>query len=125
MLYVFPPDTIVLAICDYDRPYDDPLAVRCGDVVSAVTDGIKKTDILGWTWCVGQDGRTGWAPTSWLKPADDGWRLTRDFSALEFTVRRGDRLRALHSESGFLFCEARNGERAWVPDAVMALVPPS
>lgn len=120
MLYLFPADTFAIAIADYDRPYDDPISVRQGDLVRPVTDGTKTTDIMGWTWCVGPDGRAGWMPDGWCERTDAGWRLTRDFSALELTVQAGDRLRLLYSESGFLFCETADGDRAWVPDAVMA-----
>ena len=121
MLYVFPPETYVRAVADYDRPYDDPIDVRAGDAVVPVSDGSMPTDFMGWTWCVGADGRAGWTPDSWCEPAADGWRLIRDFNALELTVRPGDRLRLILSESGFLFCETSTGERAWLPDAVVAL----
>lgn len=76
---------------------------------------------MGWTWCIGSDGRAGWTPDSWCDVTDEGWRLKRDFSALELTVRKGDRLLLLFSESGFVFSESSSGERAWVPDAVLAL----
>lgn len=121
MLFVFPPETLAVALRDYDRPYENPIEVKAGDLVRPVTDGSMETDFLGWTWCVGPDGRAGWTPDNWCQPMGEGWQIARDFSALELTVRKGDRLRLLHGESGFLFCETAAGERAWVPDAVMAL----
>lgn len=121
MLFTFPPESFAVAISDYDRPYEDPIDVKAGDLVRPVTDGTMETDIMGWTWCVGPDGRAGWTPDSWCRPMGESWQILRDFSALELTVRKGDRLRLLYSESGFLFCETGAGECAWVPDAVMAL----
>ncbi|QWK80487.1 SH3 domain-containing protein [Ochrobactrum sp. BTU1] len=121
MLFNFPPETFVVATSDYNRPYDNPIDVKAGDFIMPVTDGSVDTDIMGWTWCVGRDGRAGWTPNSWCQPIGEGWQISRDFSALEFTLSKGDRLRLLFSESGFLFCEADSGERAWVPDAVMTL----
>ncbi|SHE64622.1 Variant SH3 domain-containing protein [Devosia limi DSM 17137] len=121
VLYFFPPDTFVLAACDYDRPYDEPISVSKGALVRPVTDGSMDTDFMGWTWCVGVDGRAGWTPNSWCEPSEGGWRLQRDFSALELSVKKGDRLRVIYSESGFLFCETASGDRAWLPDAVTAL----
>jgi len=120
MLYVFP-ETFVIARSNYDRPYDNPIDVKAGDLVRPVQDGSMETDFMGWTWCIGPDGRAGWTPDSWCEPTDEGWRVMRDFSARELTVRKGDRLRLFHSESGFLFCETATGERAWVPDAVVTL----
>ncbi|MCD9007821.1 SH3 domain-containing protein [Luteimonas sp. XNQY3] len=121
MLFVFPPETFVVALSDYDRRYSNPIDVKAGDIVRPVIDGSMETDFMGWTWCVGPDGRAGWTPDSWCLPTDEGWQISRDFCALELTVRTGDRLRLIYSESGFLFCETDSGERAWVPDAVMRL----
>ncbi|WP_372422812.1 hypothetical protein [Salinarimonas chemoclinalis] len=123
MLYRFPPGTTATVIADYERPYPDPIAVRAGDLV--VPDAVRsaETDILGWTWCTGPDGRAGWTPTAWTAPAADGrLRMIRDFSALEHTVRRGDRATLHHSESGFVWATV-NGSAAWVPDAVLAVEP--
>ncbi|GAB0112687.1 hypothetical protein AcidC75_02120 [Acidisoma sp. C75] len=78
-----------------------------------------RTDVLGWVWCRAPDGRVGWVPYQWFAQAAEGWQALRDFSALELTVKAGDRLRLLHGESGFLFCEAAGGERGWVPDGAV------
>ncbi|MGJ3262018.1 MAG: hypothetical protein ACFE0R_02190 [Salinarimonas sp.] len=125
MLYIFPAGTTATVITDYDRPYADPIAVRDGDVVVPDLARSTETDILGWTWCTGPDGRSGWTPTAWTSPVEDGrWRMLRDFSALEHTVRRGDRA-ALHlSESGFVWATV-NGLAAWIPDAVLRLDAPN
>lgn len=122
MLYSFPEGTFAVVRSDYDRPYENPISAGKGEIVRPVTDGSMETDFMGWTWCVGADGRAGWVPDGWCARAEDGWRLLRDFSALEFTVREGDRLQLVLSESGFVFAEAANGERAWLPDAVLELV---
>jgi hypothetical protein len=89
--------------------------------VQPVTEGAPVTDIPGWTWCRGPDGREGWVPDGWCVAEDGGLRLTRDFDALELTVAAGDRLRLIHSESGFIFAETVTGATGWVPDAVLVL----
>ncbi len=119
MLYYFPDGTYAIARTDYEKPYDNPVSVKSGDVVRPAADGTMETDYLGWTWCTGPDGRVGWVPDSWCEVMEAGWQLRRDFSALEFTIRKGDRLRLILSESGFLFAENESGDRAWIPDAVM------
>lgn len=121
MLYVFPPGTFATVIADYERPYADPIRVRAGDVVELDTERTKSTDFLGWTWCTGPDGRAGWVPNGWMREDEGGvLRMVRDFSALEHTVRRGERAQLHFSESGFVYATVR-GEAAWVPDAVLAL----
>ncbi|WP_126173088.1 SH3 domain-containing protein [Altericroceibacterium xinjiangense] len=124
MLYRYPAQTFGRVIRGYKRPYENPIVVRAGDLVRPIADGSKTTDIPGWTWCVGPDGRSGWTPDNWCEPRGDRWRLKRDFSALELTVEVGDRLHLLLSESGFLIAETEDGDRAWVPDAVIELEGP-
>jgi len=121
MLYTFPDHTHALAIADYRRPYADPIAARAGAVVRPLRDGTMTTDFIGWTWCVGADGRAGWVPDSWCDRDSAEWRLLRDFDARELSVRRGQRLRLLFSESGFVMAQTEAGERGWVPDAILAL----
>lgn len=121
MLYTFPEGTLAIARQDYDRPYADPIAVGSGALVRPVLDGSITTDFLGWTWCIASDGRAGWVPDAWCDRQGDAWRLERDFNALELSVRRGQRLRLLFSESGFVMAGTDSGERGWVPDAVLEL----
>lgn len=121
MLFVFPNETYGLVRQDYERPYDAPIAASAGSFVQPVLDGSVTTDFLGWTWCVGEDGRSGWVPDTWCERGSVKWRLTRDFNALELTVQQGDRLRLIYSESGFVMAETASGERGWVPDAILFL----
>lgn len=121
MLFVFPPETYGRVREDYERPYEDPIAASAGSFVQPVLDGSVTTDFMGWTWCIGGDGRAGWVPDSWCERESDKWRLTRDFNALELTVQQGDRLKLIYSESGFVMAETGSGERGWIPDAILAL----
>lgn len=121
MLFVFPPETYGRVREDYQRPYEDPIAASAGSFVQPVLDGSVTTDFMGWTWCVGEDGRSGWVPDSWCEKAEAKWRLLRDFNALELSVRKGDRLQLLFSESGFVMAQTAAGDEGWVPDAVLDL----
>ncbi|MCZ8131663.1 MAG: hypothetical protein O9284_10255 [Steroidobacteraceae bacterium] len=122
MLYVFPAQTFAMATLDYERPYEDPIAASAGELLRP--DFSQTTDYLGWTWCADPRGRSGWTPTAWCEPVGEAiWRLQRDFSALELTVRKGDRVALLYGESGFVYCEATDARRGWLPDAVLVLEP--
>ncbi|WP_176085021.1 SH3 domain-containing protein [Martelella sp. HB161492] len=119
MYYIFPKGTFVVALRRYQRFYDDPLAVKAGEAV--ITLGGKETDIEGWSWCRGADGREGWVPDSWLAEKDGGQIALRDYNALELSVVPGDRLELLFSEGGYLFCRNPDGKTGWLPDGIMRL----
>ena len=121
MFFQFPPDTTVVGRLRYERPYEDPISVRAGDAVRLDEDESQSTDIVGWVWCRGPDGREGWTPQAWLERRGEAWIIQRDFSALELDVEPGDSFLAHFSESGFLFVENARGEKGWIPDGTVAL----
>ena len=121
MFYPYPPGTTAIVVVDYDRPYPDPIVVRAGDPVLPDAEQTKQTDFMGWTWCRGPDGREGWIPDSWINRDIQGWHMRRDYSALELSVRKGDRFHLDFSESGFIFGRDAAGEAGWLPDAVLQL----
>lgn len=123
MLYVYPPNTRVIVRRRYERPYPDPISVRAGDVVKVDRTRTETTDLFGWLWCRGPDGREGWTPEGWIEQAGATGRMTRDFSALELDVDAGERLLAILGESGFVFARRQNGEEGWVPDGLLDLAP--
>ncbi len=121
MLFQFPPNTIVIGRIRYERPYENPISVRAGDAVQPDAEKSGSTDIIGWVWCRGPDGREGWTPQAWLERRGEEWLIRRDFSALELDVDPGDRFLVHFGESGFLFAENARGETGWVPDGVVEL----
>lgn len=97
----------------YRRPYEDPIAVGAGEEVTP--DFAKPSDIGGWVWCTARDGRSGWTPEKWLVHEGSGWRVTRDFDAIELTVVPGEELELAFEESGFYWATRNDGESGWVP----------
>ncbi len=120
MLYRFPEGTRGIVRRAYTRPYPDPIRGKAGDAVTP--DLGKTTDLFGWIWCSGPEGRGGWVPEAWIDRTAQPWRLRRDFNALELSVAAGDRLWIKFSESGFLWVTTERGETGWVPDACVELV---
>jgi hypothetical protein len=109
----------VRVVRPYARPYPDPITVRAGARV--VPDFGRETDIEGWVWCIGGDGRGGWTPRAWLSQEDGVWRIDRDFNAIELTIAPGELLDVLEEESGFYRVARAGGETGWVPvDCVLA-----
>lgn len=121
MLYVYPAGTTAVAVREYARPYDDPLAATAGTEVTPDPASGKTTDIVGWIWCRAPDGREGWVPESWLELRNGRTVLKRDFSALELGVKPGDRIEVILGESGFVLGRNAAGEQGWVPDGALVL----
>jgi len=103
----------VVVVKAYERPYENPIVVRAGDSVTPDFD--RATDIPGWVWCTASDGRAGWTPHAWLVRNPDGWRIDRDFNAIELTIEPGEALDVLKEESGFYRVAKSDGETGWVP----------
>jgi hypothetical protein len=124
MFYVYPEPTFVMARRRYQRPYAAPISVRSGEVVQIDRERSSSTDLFGWLWCRGPDGREGWTPEAWLEVSEDQGCATRDFSALELDLEPGERLQALFAESGFIFARKEGGEEGWAPDGLIVLAGP-
>ena len=66
MYCIYLPGSSARVVKAYRRPYEDPVSVRAGDAVTVDQQRSKETDVLGWLWVRGPDGREGWAPEAWL-----------------------------------------------------------
>lgn len=123
MYCIFQPGSLGKTVKPYQRSYDDPVALRAGDRVMVDHQKSKDTDVLGWLWVQGPDGREGWAPEAWL--AGDGERrtITRDFNAIELNVAVGEVVELLVGESGFVWCRKPDGRQGWLWQAVLELLP--
>ena len=122
MLFEFPPHSVAVVIAPYERPYEDPIALKAGEHVLIDSEKTKGTDILGWSWCTGPDRREGWVPNGWITHQDGATQIVRDFSALELNLKVGDRVSLHYSESGFVYVTHEDGSVGWVPDACLKLL---
>ncbi|MCB2113452.1 MAG: hypothetical protein KDD85_07870 [Parvularculaceae bacterium] len=100
-----------VAVEDYRPANNDPIAVAAGEIVTP--DATRKSDLFGWIWCAGPDGREGWAPLQWIDRTRTPWRMKRDFDARELTLKIGDRLVLLYGESGFAMARGPDGKQGW------------
>lgn len=119
----FDPPLEAEAVEPYQAPYPDPISVKRDDALKIDPERSKETDINGWLWCTGPDGREGWVPRSWIDFAAEEPVILRDYSALELTVQAGDRVQVHALESGFAWCVAREGEQGWLPQGVLLARP--
>jgi hypothetical protein len=123
MYCVFRAGSFARTLKPYQRSYENPVAVRAGDAVTVDTLRSKDTDVLGWLWVRGPDGREGWAPEAWLTGHGDQRVIRRDFNAIELNVVPGETVELLVGESGFVWCRKPDGQEGWLWQAVLALLP--
>lgn len=123
MYCVFQAGSFGKTVKAYQRSYEDPVAVRAGDAVIVDERRSKDTDVLGWLWVHGPDGREGWAPEAWLSGEGERRIICRDFNAIELNVAAGETVELLTGESGFVWCRKPNGDEGWLWQAVLALMP--
>jgi len=103
----------VLAVRAYQREFEDPIALRAGELL---TVGHSGEQFPAWLWVTTGDGKSGWMAARYLeRRGDDAAVARRDYDATELTVRAGDELAVLDEEGGWLWCEDARGERGWVP----------
>jgi len=96
----------------YRSAYPDPLVIKTGEVLSVEK---KESEWAGWTWCVNNHGKSGWVPEKYLEINGDSCKALHDYDATELTVAVGEEWVILHEESGWFWCENKNGRTGWVP----------
>ena len=113
-----PPNYLFTVVSAHERSYDNPIRVRRGDLI--VLTG-KREEWDGWTWLWAEaGGRMGWVPDDLPERAGALWRAAYDYSALELTLRPGDRLVGLRSSHGWVWCLDDDGEEGWAPQRCLA-----
>lgn len=90
----------------------DPLYIVKGEPLVVA---YESEEYPGWIWCINNDGKSGWAPISYLEITENSATAKQDYDASELTVRAGDKLTVLGEESGWCWCELSEDEKGWVP----------
>ena len=128
MVTTMPTDTRnerVRVVADYRSQYQNPISGTAGTLVTVERED---TDYRGWWWCTAPNARSGWVPSPVLDRTEIGMeaRFTRDYSARELTITRGELLRVQEKCSGWLLVENEEHQVGWVPaSCVAALSSPS
>ncbi len=90
----------------------DPLFVMKGE---SLVVAYESEEWPGWIWCINEEGKSGWAPISYLEIKGESAVAKQEYDAMELTVRTGDELTILHEESGWCWCAFGEDEKGWVP----------
>ncbi len=102
---------------EYVVEFPYPLAALAGEVVT-LTDQISQWEgHTEWVWIWRRDarGKEGYTPLAYLDGEGSQRSLRVDYSARELSVREGQRVQALTTESGWAWCRADDGQEGWVP----------
>lgn len=75
----------------------------------------RPTPYTGWTWCKAPTGETGWVPNRWLEFYGDTCQLLKDYNSAELSIRPGDILQGIITESGWLYASNEQHVKGWVP----------
>lgn len=94
----------------------EPLILKKGDAVSVgeTYEGPEGWD--GWVRCTAEDGASGWVIKSAVDIREGIGIAMEDYSSFELDIEKGERLCALRSAGGWLWCENEQGKRGWVPE---------
>ena len=74
----------------------------------------KKTDSVGWKWCVSKEGAAAWIPENYLDLDGFSAIFKCDYDSTELAVEEGNVLACEKIESGWAWC-SRPDESGWVP----------
>ena len=112
-----------VAIRAHEPNYENPIAVRKGDVVvlsgrRLEWDG-KKENV--WFWATGPDGREGWVADDLAVEMDGIMVATYDYDSMELKVEPGDFLNVQTCKNGWCLCTNDTEETGWVPDRIFRL----
>jgi uncharacterized protein YgiM (DUF1202 family) len=105
----------VVVVTAYVSAYPEPVRVHRGDRLQI---DLRRNEYEGWVWATTEDDNSGWMPQSYLETVSGSETAvaTRDYDATELTVKPGDELDVLESESNWLLVRSADGRVGWVPE---------
>ena len=113
-----PPPTQSRIVAEaHEATYADPIRVRRGEILT-LTGREEEWDGHRWVWAIA-GGREGWVPDDLPDEASPP-RAARDYSAVELTVRPGERLIAIRATHGWAWCLNDDGDEGWVPERCLS-----
>ena len=99
---------------NYKSNYTDPITLSAGDTVLL---GREETEEKwkGWIWAE-HKGKSGWIPLQIVEKDTDGrGRITKDYTARELDVRKGEKVIVLEKLNGWLWVMDMHKQEGWIP----------
>ncbi|MEM7544702.1 MAG: SH3 domain-containing protein [Pseudomonadota bacterium] len=109
-----PPASTCTVIADWAASYADPIQMAVGDIITL--DGREDIwDGHRWLWARHRSGKEGWVPDCLISMGSPA-RALEDYTAMELTCRKGEKLIALRQLHGWVFCRNADKVAGWVPE---------
>ena len=99
-------------IKSYQSGFSNPLILKKGERLKIRP---KKTNFVGWVWCISTDGNSGWVPENFINITDNTCVMLVDYDATELSVSIGENLTILSEESDWVWCINCKNQKGWVP----------
>ncbi|MDX5475905.1 MAG: SH3 domain-containing protein [Bacillaceae bacterium] len=107
-------------IKDHKSNYPDPIILKKDQ---EVLYGEEDTQYPNWIFCKSNSTKKeGWVPKQILtNPNPDGIAIvTKDYSAHELTIKKGDTVLGLEHLNDWTYCKTENKELGWIPTSCLA-----
>lgn len=101
-------------VIEWKAAYENPIVLKNGEQLW-LTGETEKWDGHLWVWAKNQAGKEGWIPNTLVREIDDKHYANEEFSALELTCRKDQKLLGIDEKHGWILCKAEDGSQGWVP----------
>ncbi len=109
-------------VSDWQASYAQPIRLSAGEGF-CLTGRREEWDGHVWLWARCAAGLEGWVPDSLVVQGPTGPRAKADYSAVELTCRKAERLTGERETHGWVYCRNRSGAAGWVPRRNLSPVP--
>ena len=107
----------------HSASYPDPIVVTTGEQLR-LTGRSDLWDGHRWLWAISAGGKEGWVPDDLVVRSSQSCHADRNYSAVELTCTKGERLEVLSQTHGWAWCRNAAGETGWVPISCLAILSP-
>lgn len=109
----------VRSIEAYQSCYPNPIQFTEGDIVEV---GKEDDEYPGWIWTMLSDGNSGWAPLQLLSINGATGKALSDYSAIELSTTRGEKLLVLEELNGWYWVRNKGKQEGWIPASTTSKV---
>jgi hypothetical protein len=88
------------------------IEVKKGDILSFES---RETIYPGWIWCTDAAGNQAWVPLAYVSIDGTTCKFIQDYSSRELEVKKGEVVRVLEEESGWVWVYLEDDLTGWIP----------
>lgn len=104
----------LIVVEEYLATYTDPISFSKGERVEVQRED---SEYPNWYWCQNTSGKEGWVHASFLAATSGLTVGSRDYNALELSVRTGQEVTVVEQLDGWLYVSLEAGHQGWIQEA--------